>query len=220
MTPIRSAIAKASSWSCVTRMVVTPSSCWILPDGAPQFLADLGVERAERLVEQEHFRPVRERAGDGDALLLAAGKLGRQALVHALERDELQQLCAPRHALGTAHAPDAQRELDVVRDAHVAEERVVLEYEADAAVAGRNAGDVAPVQRYAPVVDLDEPGDGAQQRALAAAARAEQNEELALLDLERDVVDDRMRLIPLGDLVECDGHGAFPGPNEGERGQG
>ena len=111
-------------------------------------------------------------------------------------------------------------EFDVVGDAHVAEERVMLEYESDTAVAGRNAGDVAPVQRYPPMVDLDEPGDGAQQRALAAAARAEQHEELALLDLERDVVDDRMRLIPLGDLVECDGHGAFPGPNAGERGQG
>ena len=96
----------------------------------------------------------------------------------------------------------------------------MLEYEADAAVAGRNAGDVATVQRNAAVVDLDEAGDGAQQRALAAAARAEQHEELALLDLERDVVDDRQRLIPLGDLVERDGHGAFPWPGAGERGKG
>ncbi len=29
MTPMRSASAKASSWSCVTRMVVMPSSRWI-----------------------------------------------------------------------------------------------------------------------------------------------------------------------------------------------
>jgi hypothetical protein len=34
------------------------------------------------------------------------------------------------------------------------------------------------------VVDLDEPGDRAQERALAAAGRAEQHEELALLDLD------------------------------------
>ena len=63
-----------------------------LADRAPQFLADLGVERAERLVEQQHLGPVGERARDRDALLLAARELGRQALVHALERDELQQL--------------------------------------------------------------------------------------------------------------------------------
>ena len=43
---------------------------------------------------------------------------------------------------------------------------------------------------------------------------AEQHEELALLDLDRDVVDDRKRLIPLGHLVECDGHETKPaGPS-------
>ena len=79
------------------------------------------------------------------------------------------------------------------RDGHVAEERVVLEHEADVALPRRDAGDVAAVQRDAPVVDLGEAGDGAQERALAAAAGPEQDEELALLDLERDVVDDRLR---------------------------
>ena len=36
----------------------------------------------------------------------------------------------------------------------------------------------------------------------------EQHEELALADIDGDVVDDRLVLIPFGDLVECDGHGA------------
>ena len=38
----------------------------------------------------------------------------------------------------------------------------------------------------------------------------EQHQEFALLDLQRDVVDDRDGLIPLGHLVERDGH-ADPG---------
>ena len=73
MTPIRSAIAKASSWSCVTRMVVMPSFLLDPADRASEFLADLGVERAEGLVEEQHLGLVRECAGDRDALLLAAG---------------------------------------------------------------------------------------------------------------------------------------------------
>ena len=186
-----------------------------LADGAAQFLADLGVERAERFVEQEDLGPVCERAGDRDALLLAARELGRQAVVHALERDELQELGAAGHALGAAYPPDPQREFDVVRDAHVAEQRVVLEYEADAAIAGRDPGDVTPVQRDAAVVHFDEAGDGAQQGALAAAGGAEQDEEFALLDLQRDVVDDRMRLIPLGNLVERDRHATEPAGPQG-----
>ena len=66
-----------------------------LADRAPQLLADLRVERAERLVEQQHARLVRQRACERDALLLAARELARQAVVVAFERDELQQLRAP-----------------------------------------------------------------------------------------------------------------------------
>ena len=73
--------------------------------GAPQLLADAGVERAERLVQQQHLRPVRQRARQRDALLLAARELRRQALVHAVERDELQQLLAPRAPLRRACTP-------------------------------------------------------------------------------------------------------------------
>ena len=43
-------------------------------------LAQLAVERAERLVEQQHARAVDERPGERDALLLAAGQLARLAV--------------------------------------------------------------------------------------------------------------------------------------------
>jgi electron transfer flavoprotein alpha subunit len=46
-----------------------------LAQPAPQFLAHLGVERAERLVEQQHLGLDRQRAGQRDALALAAGEL-------------------------------------------------------------------------------------------------------------------------------------------------
>ena len=38
-------------------------------------LAELEVERAERLVEQQHLGPVDDRAGERDPLALAAGEL-------------------------------------------------------------------------------------------------------------------------------------------------
>ncbi len=177
-----------------------------LADRAAQFLADLGVERTEGLVHQQHLRPVRECARHRDALLLAARELGRQAVVHALERDQAQQLLAARTTLGSLHLAHAQRELDVVADRHVAEQRVMLEDEADLALARGHVRHVPAVQEDAAVVDLGQAGDGPQQRALAAAARAQQHQEFALLDLERDVIDDRYRLIPLGHLVEDDGH--------------
>ena len=73
-----------------------------LADRAAQFLADLGVERTERLVHQQHLRPVRERPRDRDALLLTARELRRQTVVHAFERDEPQQLLRRRSTRSAA----------------------------------------------------------------------------------------------------------------------
>ena len=63
---------------------------------AAQPLAQLGahprVERAERLVEQQHLRLDRERPGERHPLALAAGELRRVAVDQALELDQGEQL--------------------------------------------------------------------------------------------------------------------------------
>ena len=178
-----------------------------LADPAPQLLADLRVERAERLVEQQHARLVSQRACERDALLLAARELARQPLIVAFERDEPEQLGAPAPAVRAPHAASAQRELDVVGHRHVAEQRVVLEDEADLALARADVRDVAAVQHDAAVVDRRQARDRPQQRALAAAGRAEQHEQLAFLDLRGDVADGRGAAEILGYLLESDRHG-------------
>ena len=143
-----------------------------LTNRAAQLVADLRVQRAERLVEQQHAGLMRERASKRDALLLSARELARQSLVVAVEGHELQQLVAPAAALGAAHTARTQRELDVVGNGHVPKQRVVLEYEADFALFRAEARDVATVQNDAAVIDRRKAGDGAQQRALAAAGWA------------------------------------------------
>ena len=54
MTAIRSLIVSASSWSCVTNTKVIPSSLLERLQLDLELLAQLRVERAERLVEQQH----------------------------------------------------------------------------------------------------------------------------------------------------------------------
>ena len=58
---------------------------------AAQFLADARVERAERLVQQQHARLDRQRARQRDALPLAAGELVRVAVGQPVELHELEQ---------------------------------------------------------------------------------------------------------------------------------
>jgi hypothetical protein len=68
---------------------------------------------------------------------------------------------------------------------HVGEQAVGLEHHAHVALAGRHWGDVAAVDQQLAAGRLFEPGDDAQRRRLAAAARSEQRDQLARLDLER-----------------------------------
>ncbi len=142
-----------------------------LANRAAQLVANLRVQRAEGLVEQEHARLVRERASKRNALLLSARELARQTLLVPVERHELQELVAPAAPLACANAARTQRELHVVGNGHVPKQRVVLEHEADLALLGAEARDIAAVKHDAAVIDRGETGDRAQQRALTAAGR-------------------------------------------------
>ena len=125
---------------------MTPSCFWISRRLRRSWDADLDVEGAEGLVEQEHRRLVDQGAGEGDPLLLAARELMGVAVAEAAEADAVEQLLAPAGALGRRHFADLQWELDVLAHAHVAEDRVVLEDEADPPRLRRQVGDVAVAQ--------------------------------------------------------------------------
>ena len=68
-------------------------------------------------------------------------------------------------------------------------ERVVLEDHRDVALLRRQVVDDAAADRDRAVGDLLEPRDHAQRGRLAAARRADEDEELAVADVEREVVD-------------------------------
>ena len=113
-TAIRSLIVSASSWSWVTKTKVMPTSRWIAFSSTCISLAQLEVERTERLVEQQHLGPVDQRAGQGDPLALAAGELVRPALGVPLEPDGGERLLGALAALGLADLLDPQAVLDVL----------------------------------------------------------------------------------------------------------
>ena len=77
-----------------------------LAQPAAELAPDLGVERAERLVEEEDARLDGERAGERHALALAAGELARIALLEAGELDEVEKL---QHALADLRRAAAAR---------------------------------------------------------------------------------------------------------------
>ena len=176
----------------------------------PQLLAHLGVERAERLVEQQDARLDRERAGQRDALALAAGQLARVAAGQPVELHQIQQFLDPRADRGLVLADRArlhpQAERDVLEHRHVAEQRVMLKHEADMALAGAVRQRVLAVERNLAGVGPVQPGDDPQQRGLARARRPEQRQQLAIGDLEVDIVERGKRAEFLHDILDFNRH--------------
>ncbi len=168
-----------------------------------------GVEGAERLVHQQHLRPVGQRPGDRHALLHAARKLVRIGVGEAVEADQRQMLARPLAQLRSPVAGGAQRELDVPLRRQPGQQRVALED--DAAVAP-GPQDRLAVDQHRPGVEVLQPGRDRQQRALAAAGGADQRHELVLGQRQVHVFegDDALRIAPEhlaqpGDLQLRDG---------------
>ena len=83
------------SWVTIT--VVRPQLVVQRAVVLAQRVAGQRVERAERLVHQHHVGAGGQRAGDADALALAAGELVRQArAIAGVEAHQVQQLVDPR----------------------------------------------------------------------------------------------------------------------------
>src|SRR5581483_5689881 len=110
-----------------------------------QVVADLdprrGVERRERLVEQEHAWAGSQRAGKGNALAFAARERRRPFAGVAREAEPVEPVASRRGRFGARTASRPQAEGDVVEHAEVREQQVVLEDETDRALLGRH---VAP----------------------------------------------------------------------------
>lgn len=147
-------------------------------------LAQFQVEGSERFVQQQGPRPVHQRPGERDPLLLAAGERPGPPVGEPGQLDELEHLADPPAQLLAADPAAPQPEGYIRGDIQVWEERVALEDEVHIAPIGRDGGDVAAVEQDAPAGRFLESGDHPQGGGLAAAGWAEQREELALLDAE------------------------------------
>ena len=160
----------------------------VLPDAQQLDLhqvAGLRVERRERLVHQQHVGIGGERAGEADALLHAAGQLVREMALEAGEPDHLDQRLrdlAPRLA---RHALELEAELDVVLHGAPGQQPELLEHHR---AVGAGPGDRLAVHADVAGVRLDQPEQDIEEGALAAAGGADDRQELALADVDVEVL--------------------------------
>src|SRR5262249_3650334 len=144
----------------------------------------------------------RERAGEADALPLAAAELVRVALeVGRVQPDEVEEFGDAHLALrACADAVDDQRFFDNLPRPHARVQRRVRILKDDLHVAARLAQPrpcelehVLPAKPYLSGSRLDQPEHAASGRGLATSRFADQPERLPFLDREADVVNGENR---------------------------
>ncbi len=177
-------------------------------DFAAHFDAEAGVEVREGLVQEEAAGADDEGAGEGDALLLAAGELVDAAGAEAGHLDGGEGGFDALGNFGGGEAAFFEAEGDVAGDGLMGPEGVALEHHAKLAAVGRELGDVFFVEEDAAGVGLAEAGDGAEEGGFAAAGGAEEEEDFAGGDAKVEVVEGEGVAKALGEGEEGEGdHG-------------
>ena len=168
--------------------------------------SQLGVEVAERLVEEEYLRVPHQGATEGDALALAARQLGRLAVE---QLGDVEQAGCGLNPVGDERLGEvlhAQGEGEVLGDGLVRVQGVALKDHGDVAVLRRPVRHVALADAHPPARRGFEARDHAQGGGLAAAGGADQHDELAVVDGQIEGVDGELSAgILLGNGFERNG---------------
>ena len=167
-----------------------------------------GIQRAGGLVAEQHLRIGGQGAGDGHALLLAAGELRGIGVRLVRQAHDLQQLLHAPVGLLPRHMGQLQRIAHVLRHGGLHQQVELLKDHAHALaqlpqLPRVHVEDVLPVHQNPPGCGRLQPVHAADQRGLARAAQADDAEDLALLHVQAHVAH-RVHFPALGD--ECLGH--------------
>ena len=164
--------------------------------------AQLLVERAERLVEQQQTWPLDQRAGQSDALFLAAdNRSGSRpaSVASCVVSDDCVDAAAEFGRRQVLHL----KAVEMLALRAQREERIGLEHQIDRPLVGRDFCDVAPVEQDAPVARrLESPR--APGHVVLPQPDAPSSAKLVLADAERHAVDRTDCTEALADRVDLE----------------
>jgi len=149
-------------------------------------LAGQGVERTERLVEKEDTGLEREGAGEGGPLAHPAGELRGNPIRGPPETHDVEERRDAGLALRSVPARELHRIGDVPRGRPPRQQSRLLEHESDSRIWAR---DRLAVEEDLAAIGKKQTRDDTQDRALPAAVRPDERDDLPGLDGEVDILD-------------------------------
>jgi hypothetical protein len=147
-----------------------------------------------------------KRPGKGHALLLATRHLSGQLVRLIAQMHQIEHLANARLPIGLAPAAAFQAIADIARRAHIRKQRVGLEDHAEIARPCRNAPQVGLAQAKLTGIGIFQAGDHPEQSRLAASGGAEEADEGAMRDIQRDVVERRHFAEALDEVLDRQVH--------------
>jgi len=148
-------------------------------------------------------------ASDSDALFLAAGELGRVAILKTSKFNETQSGTDAASRLGLRDANHFEAKVDVVPDGKMREEGKILKNRGDETFAGGDGGNVFAVEPDRTLRDGLQPGNHPEDRGLTTARRTEQCQEFSLVDVERKVSNNSFLAESFPDVFKLNQHPIF-----------
>src|SRR5579862_8403081 len=151
-----------------------------------------GVQAAGRLVGENEFRLANHSAGDGDELLLSAGKLIRVERFLADDLEAVENVGHHPFALGFLDVAVGKRQIEIFRDGEIIEQVILLEDKADIFLVQLDTAAIVEfVDGIFEQIIFAFPGaiqhtDDTHQRGLARARWAHDGDEVALGNIEID----------------------------------
>ena len=178
-----------------------------LAEETEQLVRGFAVERAGRLVGEQDARLCDERAGNGGALLLAAGDLVGVLFQKLADAERFRNIDEAGAHLIVALAREDEREIDVILKRERVEQVELLKHEPEMVAAERGGlafadlGKVPPVEQHRAGGGLVKRGENVQKRRFAAAALAHDGDILALVHGEIDVAERLDRIAAEAGLI-------------------
>ena len=135
-------------------------------------------------------------AGNGNALLLAAGKTGYGAMLKAGEHNKAQHLryLFLYHILGQLAL--AQGEGHILKNVEMGEKGVFLEHGVNIALMGRHIVDALAHEYNVALVGLLKAAYKAQSGGLSAAGRTKEGDKLVIINIKGDIVQNHLAVFP------------------------
>ena len=169
------------------RPSLRPQAAQLVPDGLAQDRVDAG----GRLVDEEHFGVVDERARELEAALHAAGEVAGEDVARVEEVDDLERALDSTGAPEGTDAVQRRNESDVLLCRQVLVEAEQLGHVGEpAAHSAAEAHRVLAQDGDLALASAERAGEHPDRRRLAGSARADDAEDRPRVDLERQVVDD------------------------------